>query len=144
MAIAIDHAAIFFTIVEAHLARSSSSSTAAAPSFGPDGPELGFDATQDAITGLKGWKLAVAPFFLYWILAWYCLVWTSVGKPPMDLAPETATRSELESLQHTSKILIHSCCPREDVMSEFPCATTQYAVRPLRMLTIFVTRLVYQ
>ena len=62
MAIAIDHAAIFFTIVEAHLARSSSSSTAAAPSFGPDGPELGFDATQDAITGLKGWKLAVAPF----------------------------------------------------------------------------------
>ena len=70
MAIAIDHAAIFFTIVEAHLARSSSSSTAAAPSFGPDGPELGFDATQDAITGLKGWKLAVAPFFLYWILAW--------------------------------------------------------------------------
>lgn len=37
MAIAIDHAAIFFTIV-------------------------------DALTGLKGWKLAVAPFFLYWSL----------------------------------------------------------------------------
>mmetsp|Transcript_73752 Transcript_73752/g.173058 ORF Transcript_73752/g.173058 Transcript_73752/m.173058 type:complete len:553 (+) Transcript_73752:78-1736(+) len=53
MAIAIDHAAIFFTIV-------------------------------DAITGLKGWKLAVAPFFLYWMLTIF--VSYLVRKQPLNMA----------------------------------------------------------